>query len=174
MRMRLMYAVIVITALALAGAPADGSSNDKGGKPGSNLVEKFCHKVSFTMENEKDLGLTEDQVKGIEDISLRTRKELIKMEADIDVVGIDIEEALYQDNIDVPAVAALIDKRYDLEKDKTKVLAASFAALKVILTPEQKDKIKELWKISEKEESHRSDVRGMMKCPKCSAKMEKM
>ncbi|MFH1189628.1 MAG: hypothetical protein V1682_02930, partial [Candidatus Omnitrophota bacterium] len=91
----------------------------------------------------------------------------------IDVVGIDIEQALHQDNIDVPATDALIDKQYDLKRDKAKVLAASFAGLKVVLTAEQKDKLKELWKTAYKE-GNSSGTDGMMKSPKCSSNMEKM
>ncbi|MFH1189131.1 MAG: hypothetical protein V1682_00380, partial [Candidatus Omnitrophota bacterium] len=130
MRMRQIFAVIMAAALALAGSAAGSLAYDQyGSKAGKDLVGKFCHKVAFIMEHEKDIALTEEQVKSVEDIKLKTKKELIKAEADIDVVGIDIEQALHQDNIDVPATDALIDKQYDLKRDKAKVLAASFAGL---------------------------------------------
>jgi Spy/CpxP family protein refolding chaperone len=173
MRAISMCAVIVMVALALAGIAVDSCAYGQGGgRADKDLLGKFCHKVAFVMDYEEEIALTEDQVKSIEDLKVNTRKNLIKVEADIDVVEIDIGEALNQDNIDVPAIDALIDKQYILKGEMAKNLAASFAALKVILTPEQKDKLKALLK-ARKEDVSGLDIRSTMRCPKCSSKMEK-
>ena len=67
-------------------------------------------------------------------------------EAEIEVIGVDIKAKLWEDPIDVQAINALVDKKYDLKKEKTKYLIATCAALKGILTDSQKDKVKELYK----------------------------
>ena len=94
----------------------------------------------------EDLGLSDDQIAKIKALKLDVKKELIQQNADIDIPGIDIKAEMYADTIDVDAINKLISKKYDLKKAKAQYLVTKYAQLKNILTAEQKDKLKDIWK----------------------------
>jgi len=120
-----------------------------GGKKG-DLESKFYSKAHLFMSNQEEIGLSDDQIAKIKELKMDVKKDMIKRNADIEILAIDIKSALYAETIDVNAVNALIDKKYELKKEKTKALVAAYAAIKEILTKEQKDKIKSLYKKGEK------------------------
>ena len=62
------------------------------------------------------------------------------------VIAVDIKKAMWQDEIDVSAVNALIDKKYSLKTEKAKMLVAAEVQLQSILTAEQKQELKQLKK----------------------------
>ena len=71
---------------------------------------------------------------------------LIKQEADIQILSLDIMAKLHEYPVDVEAVNKTIDQKYDLKKAKAKNLVEAFAKLKGTLTSEQYDKLKSIWK----------------------------
>ena len=111
------------------------------------LGGKFYHKVMGVIKNQEELGLSDEQVKKLKDLKLSTKKEVIRKKAEIDILAIDIKAAMWEDSIDVNAVNVLIDKKYELKKEKAKALVAACVALKSILTDEQQKKLKSLCKI---------------------------
>ncbi|NQV03860.1 MAG: hypothetical protein HQ532_00015, partial [Candidatus Omnitrophica bacterium] len=70
--------------------------------------------------------------------------------AEIDLIAIDIKAALWEDTIDLGSVNTLIDRKYELKKQKTKALVAAYAALKGMLTKEQIKNLKGLCKKGKK------------------------
>ncbi len=151
MRKRQIAVVValVMTVALLCGA-AFAEDCEKGGsqcaKDKGCLEAKFCDKAHFLMKNQEEIGLSDDQIAKIKDIKLNNKKDLIRRDAEIEILALDIKSALYAETIDTKAVNALIDKKYDLKKEKTKALVGAYAALKEILTKEQKEKMKDLWK----------------------------
>ncbi|MFH1552248.1 MAG: hypothetical protein ABID83_01225 [Candidatus Omnitrophota bacterium] len=127
-------------------AQADGYKKEKGYDKG--LDEKIFCKAKFILQNEDELGLSDKQVEKIKALKFETKRELVKRDAEIDLVMIDIKEKLYMDKVDVPGMNALIDKKYEMKKEKAKYLVKQYADLKAILTDEQMDKMKALWKKS--------------------------
>lgn len=154
-KMRLVVVMAVVVAFGLMGSAAFAEHGWKGGcqceKEKGDLESQFSDKAHFLMKNEEELGLSEDQIKKIHDLKMNTKKDMIRRDAEIDILALDIKSALHDDTIDTQAVNALVDKKYDLKKEKTKALVAAYAALKDVLTKEQKDKMKDLWKKCEKE-----------------------
>jgi Spy/CpxP family protein refolding chaperone len=114
------------------------SKSDKG------LKEKFFHKAHFMLKNKKKLGLSTEQVKKIKDLKIKTKKDLIKRKASIDIIAIDVKVQLWEDVINAKAVNSLIDKKYELKKAKAKSLVGAYVALKNVLTEEQKEDLKAL------------------------------
>ena len=82
----------------------------------------------------------------IKTLKVEAKKELIRKNAEIKLLEIDIKSAMYADNIDVEAIGKLIDAKYDLKKEKAKNTINKYVELKGILTPEQKDTLKGLKK----------------------------
>lgn len=143
--MLIMFLAVAVMCLGLAsGAYAFG--HDKKGGCHGEFEGKFFHKAMMLIMSETELGLTADQVKEIKDLKIKTKKDLIKLDADIKTVGVDLEAEMWKDTTDVNAMNALIDKKYDLKKQKAKSIVAATAALDNILTAEQKTKLAELKK----------------------------
>ncbi|HDP16463.1 MAG TPA: hypothetical protein ENN16_01255 [Candidatus Omnitrophica bacterium] len=114
-------------------------------KDGSgDMLGKFCQKVMLIVKNQEELGLSDVQVKEIKDLKMATKKDMIMKKAEIDVLALDIKAGLWEDEIDVTALNGLVDKKYEIKKEKAKSLIAAYASLKGMLTKEQQVKLKEL------------------------------
>jgi len=109
------------------------------------LSDKLSSKAHFFYMNQEALGLTEEQVESIKALKMEVKKELVKRKADIKLVKIDIKSLLWQKDVDVDAINALIDKKYEIKKAKAKYLVSSYAKLKGMLTEEQMAKAKAIW-----------------------------
>ncbi len=110
-----------------------------------DIKEKFFYKAHLILENQPMLNLAEEQMTKIKTLKLDTKKAMIRQDAEIEVVKIDIHSQLWQDPIDVKAVNALYDKKYELKKAKARTLVEAFANLKNFLSAEQKTKLKEFY-----------------------------
>lgn len=135
---------------------------------GWDSKDMFSKKAMFILSNQDELGLSDAQVEEINNLKLGVKKDMIKKEADIEVLELDIESALLKDAPDITAVNALIDQKYELKKAKTKVSIESCAALKGILTSEQKTKLKSLNKACKKNMMKHGSMmqdKGRMKSP---------
>jgi hypothetical protein len=147
----LLVSVFIVSALPVCGAFADGPG--KGGygmKGGDSLEGKFCMKAGFILMNEEELGLSAQQVEGIKKLKYNTRRSLIAKNAEIDLAAVDIKEKMWQDKLDVAAISKLIDKKYELKKEKAKMLVQAIADLKGMLSDEQVKTMKSLWKKDKK------------------------
>ncbi len=158
----LMLGVTAFEACAFSGEKTKGHCKGFG--------EKFFSKAHLILKNKEELGLSDKQVKEIKDLKIKTKKDLIRKKAEIDIVALDIKAAMWGKKIDTGAINSLIDKKYDLKKEKAKSLVGACAAIKGILTEEQKDKLKDLWKKCKKEKMHGSMMKGKMAHPTKSSK----
>jgi len=146
--------LIVLTALAMClvfvpfvcAAHADSHGKCKMSYKKEDLKSKIFNKAHFMLMNEKELGLSDAQVKSIKDLKLKAKKDMIKQNADIAIVAADIKAMMYEDPADLDAIDLLIEKKYELKKAKAKYMVQTYTSLKNILTSEQKEKLKELWK----------------------------
>ena len=148
MKKGIAVAAIIILAIGIL-TPygyADHCPMMKGGGQKDGLEEKFCHKAHFILENEEDLGLSDEQIGKIKDLKLETRKDLIKKDAEIETLALDIKAKLSEDVIDTKSAGELIDRKYELKKEKAKAIVEAIASLKNTLTEEQRKKLKGLWK----------------------------
>ncbi len=109
------------------------------------LKEKFFMKAHFFLENEKELGLTADQVASIKKLKVDAKKAKIRAYADVATIKVDIMSRLMDDPLDVEGINALIDQKYEAKKALAKSFVAYYGQLKAVLTPEQKEKAKEIW-----------------------------
>ena len=146
--------VVVLCALALVSSVtfADQCSMGKGNfMPKGHKVwakkghdKMFFFKAHLALAKAKELGLTEDQVSKIKALTYNLKKSLIKEDADIKSLGLDIREAITKDTVDTNAVNSLIDQKYVLKATKAKETVQACANFKKILTKDQYDKLKEM------------------------------
>ena len=104
----------------------------------------FFHKAHLALSHAAELGLSDDQVSKIKALEYTVKKNLIKEDADIKSLGLDIREAITKDTVDTNAVNSLIDQKYAKKAEKAKETVQAYANLKKILTKDQYDKLKEM------------------------------
>jgi uncharacterized OsmC-like protein len=81
----------------------------------------------------------------IKKLEFEAKKELIRKDAELEILDLDIQAGLHEDKIDVESLQALVDQKYEVKKAKAKYLIQAFADLKGTLTEEQVKKAKDLW-----------------------------
>jgi len=110
------------------------------------LGGKFFFKAHFILDHADEIGLTEEQQNDIRNLKNELKKNLIKQEAEIEVVKVDVDHLVHQNPIDTEVVNRLIDQQYEFEKAKSIKEVDAIARLKQILSAEQYEKMKELLK----------------------------
>lgn len=156
----LVFSLVLTTTLLQAYEHKFGKTKGEGW----SFEDKFNNKAHLMLANKAELGLSTDQIKNIKDLKNKTQKNLIKQDAEINIIALDVKAEMHKDPMDVNAINKLIDKKYDLKKEKAKSLVSSCAELKSILTKEQNEKMKEIYKKCEKGKTH-SLMKGRMSCP---------
>lgn len=152
----------VILALASTASFAYQDDHDKA-KGGQGKSCKVTAKAHMVLKNKDELGISENQEEKIEALLLKAKKESIRQDAEIEIIGLDIKAKMKENTVNVQEINPLIDKKYDLKKAKAKASLAAYAELKNILTDKQKETLKELYekkmcemkeKIGEKKGQH--------------------
>ena len=115
------------------------------------IAGKLMKQAHLYLENKKELGLTDDQVKTIKDIKLQSEKDSARQGADMKIFMLDLKSKLHEDKVDVEGTDAIIDKNFSAFATAAKSNVDAYAKLKAVLTPEQNTKLKDIW---EKEEAH--------------------
>lgn len=110
------------------------------------ITRKFMMKAHALLENQKELGLSADQVKTIKDLKLQMEKDSIRQKADQEIFQLDLKSKLGEDKIDVEGTNALIDKAFASSTAAAKSNLEAYAKLKNVLTPDQLAKMKDFWK----------------------------
>ena len=138
-------ASVLILGLAAFPAHAEGYGKKRECHFGSKK-SKGCSKAYMLLKNREELGLSDKQVDRIKALKYDAKKDTIRRQSQIDLVAVDIKKEMHGDTQNVEAVNKLIDKKYDLKKEKAKAQVATCAEIKNVLTEEQKAKLKEIWK----------------------------
>jgi len=112
---------------------------------GMSIEDMAFHKAHFILANASEIGLNDEQVEKITMVKYNAKKNLIKVNADIEAVVLDIKQLLGKAEIDSTAVNGLIDKKYSLKAKKAKDLIQACLDIKKILTSEQYKKLKDLY-----------------------------
>ena len=158
--MKRLVVVSLVIILAIIASPfAYSDSGYKKLKEKVNLEEKMLMKVHMIMKNQEELNLSEDQIESIKNLKVNTKKELIKKNAEIDILCVDIKSKLWEEIIDIKEINKLVDKKYALKKEKTKSLIAACAKIKKTLSKEQKQNLKKLM-----QESFKCKIRCKKRC----------
>lgn len=136
---------LVCAAFLMTAGTVMAGGHTKAGDAKQCMESKFFMKAKMMYLNQDELDLSDKQVDKIKDLKFEVKRNLIKQNAEIDTVKVDIMKELYQDKINTKQIDKLIDKKYDLKKQKAKYLVKSYAQLKGILKKDQYEKLKEIW-----------------------------
>ncbi len=120
------------------------------------IAQKFCQKVCWIMEHKDELGLTDEQIAQIKALDLEVEKNSIRAMAEMKIFGLELENKLSQDVVDVQAIESMIDSSMAGMALGAKTTVKAYADLRAIATPEQKAKAKELKKAGHQGHHHHS------------------
>ncbi len=156
-----IFALTCFTPMALA----QGCPKGKCSGQGCGFEKKLFSKLHLVLVHQEKLELTDEQVGKIKQLKMSTKKDLIKREAEIDLITVDIKTKVCEDNICLKSIGKLIDKKYDLKKEKAKALVGVFAELKNILSDEQKKQLgKIVCKVSNSSGCPAQNPKATLKC----------
>ena len=108
------------------------------------MMMKFFHLIHSVLENHEALGLSDEEVKKIRDLKIKTKKDIIKSTAEIDLLAVDIMARLWEEKPDSTEINKLIEKKYDLKKEGMKQFIQAFLALKKSLSKDQMKQLKRI------------------------------
>lgn len=109
------------------------------------VTAKFMAKAHFFLENQKELGLSDDQVGSIKELKFAAKKAYVQQMSALQLFSLDIDHKLSQPKVDVEGTQAMIDEFSGSMAAQGKDMVASYAKLKAVLTEEQLTKAKALW-----------------------------
>ncbi|MFH1093435.1 MAG: Spy/CpxP family protein refolding chaperone [Candidatus Omnitrophota bacterium] len=137
---------------------------DKHGQTESSA--KFFEKFLHILKAEKQLNLSEDQVKKIENEMLSAEKEVIRSKTEIKIISLDMQMELKQDKINTKSINKLIDQKYEFKKSEMKTVVNAYAKINDILTKEQKEMLPEIYKNQKEKECGKMDKKYRSgRCP---------
>jgi Spy/CpxP family protein refolding chaperone len=116
--------------------------------------------ISMMLRNREKLGLSDDQVRRMEQLRTDFEKESVRKEADVRVAEMDLETVLDAPSVDMGKAEA---KVRDIEKSRADLRIARIRAIekaKDLLTPEQRKKLQELMEPGLSRLSSRSERKG--------------
>jgi len=126
-------------------------------------ISKLKKKVKALWAHKDVLGVNEDQLAKIKDIKHKAIKELIQLNADKEIVMVDLESAMRGDLIDIAVINKLIDAKYTAKNKTAKTYVKAISDIQKVLSKEQRA----LWK----EMCAKSELGGS-ECAKCAASSE--
>ncbi len=138
--------ICLLAAGALLAAPVAQADSWKKGSHHGDMKERFFKKAHMILKHQEELALSEETTEATLALKLKTKKEIIKKQAEIDLIAVDIKSELYADAIDLDRLNGLIDAKYAVKAEKAKAIAAAYAELKAQLSEAQWDTLKALKK----------------------------
>ncbi|MBD3263777.1 MAG: hypothetical protein GF375_01590 [Candidatus Omnitrophica bacterium] len=117
----------------------------EGKDKGMDLEDKFFKKVHFIFAYEDDINLSDDQKEMIINEKFDLKKDLIESKRQIEMIIADVKREFIRDDLDIGTINSLIDRKYDIKKEKAKRVVSAYQNLKNILSADQYNKLKDLW-----------------------------
>lgn len=128
------------------GKCSKGSCSMKGEKGGCPIVGKTLCMAHSALEHQKELALSDDQVKAIKALKLEVKKQKIQQTAQMQIGMLEMHAMLKADTLDTEGLKAMIDQGMAAMATSAKASVDQYAQMKSILKQDQLAKLKELCK----------------------------
>ncbi len=132
--------------MSIGMAESGAKAGRRKGADGCGMYEKFYSNVKIVLKNSEKLGLTDAQREQVKEMKYDVKKNKIQACADINLLSVDISKALWQKEVDLDEVNALIDQKYQSKAQLKKDMVGAYVALNSMLSPEQRDMVKSIYK----------------------------
>jgi len=110
------------------------------------LGELFCHIAHHAWEYQDELKMSDADVQKIMELKIKTKKEHLKNEAQVECLSLDIMAGIWAPKPDAAAIKKIIDGKFELKREGMKSMVDAFIALKGMFTKDQMKKLKEICK----------------------------
>lgn len=160
-------AVLFVMGLAV-NSDAAMKKKGMGMRHGMASCDGDCGCNGFPMEKLKALGLDEKQKEAVKAVHLRTKKEMVRSRADVEVAEIELKEVLSKDPVDLKAAEATVKKVEGLKSEMRMLHIKAMEEIKSSLTPEQRKKFVEM--MEQGGMGHGKGMKG--KCKHCMNNMK--
>ena len=141
MKKLFLVSLVVLFVMGLAvGSDAVVKKKGMGMRAGMHECDMDCGCCGPHMEKFKALGLDEKQNAAVQAIHLRTKKDMIRKRADVQVAEIELKEVLSKDPVDMSAAEAAVKKIEGLKSEMKMLHIKAMEEIKASLTPEQRKK----------------------------------
>jgi len=92
----------------------------------------------------EEAGLSDQQAEELRNLWSQHRKAAIRQRADLHVARVELQELIHAANLDEKAIAAKVKAVSDLEAAALRARVESQLAVQKVLTPEQREKLRDL------------------------------
>lgn len=123
----------------------DCDKSDCGSCEGCPILGKIMKKAKFFLSNQKEIGLSEEQVAQIKTIKLEAKKAGLRQAAEMKIFEMDIDAKLSNPKLDTEAINAMLDQASSGWGAGAKASVAEYVKLKAVLNEQQMAKAKEIW-----------------------------
>ncbi len=114
--------------------------------PHCPIAGKFMQCSGLLLGNAAEIGLSDDQVKSIQQLKNDMIKRGILGKAGMEVFMIDMQSKLAEEKLDVDGIGKMIDEGTKIMSEDAKASLSALSKLKEIVKPEQMKKCKEICK----------------------------
>lgn len=97
--------------------------------------------ITFMLRHSDQLGLSQDQIKGLKKLRSRFERKAIKWDADLRVAQLELDEMLEAWTVDMEKVEKKVREMERLRADRTVSRIRTIEEGKALLTPEQRKKL---------------------------------
>lgn len=127
--------VLLLSVVLLVGMSVSAYAVNK-----KDMAGKGMHCEQMMTEKFEALGLDQKQKETVKAIHLKTKKEMIRKKADVDVAQVELRELLSKDTVDLQAAEAKVKHIEALKTDMKMTHIRAHEEIKLVLTAEQKKK----------------------------------
>jgi Spy/CpxP family protein refolding chaperone len=106
----------------------------------------FFHETSMALKSKEALGLSEGQVDLIRSLHLDTQKNMIRQQADVRIIELELLSKMHDDRQGLAAIQVIIDRQYEAKKALAKSRIEAKFKLMEILDEKQRETLKSLKK----------------------------
>ena len=114
------------------------------------VIGKFMKKAKFFLDNSQEIGLSDDQVSQIKALKDEVKKMYVRQGAEMEVFTIDLHAKMSEPKVDVEGINKMIDASATGMAQGAKAVVEKYAQLKAVLSDDQMNKAKAVWKKNEK------------------------
>jgi len=112
---------------------------------GLGMLKAMFMKMPWkVMMHAQELGLSEEQVEALRKRHSDALKQIIQIKSQMRMAEIDVKDAVMREEIDMATAEAKIQEIGKLKADKVLAIVHAMHDMRQIVTPEQREKIKEM------------------------------
>ncbi len=174
--MIMLTAVAALSLTVLPGTLAEaGHKCKKCDTAQKSKIDKLKGKAKMLWLHKDELGLTKEQMSQLKEIKHSAIKDIIRLQADVDVAKVDIDGEMWSEQIDTAKVNRLIDTKYGAKTNIAKTYVKALADMQKVLSEEQRGAWLQMraWKKMNKSDCGKCDKSGCSDCAKKGGKCDK-